>query len=277
MQVSGPLHRLLAAFGLITVCVSANAQDSAWRFSVTPYLWLPNINGTLRYTLPPSTGSDSDVETGPNDYLENLSALLMLSGEARSGAWALFGDLIYLKFESEDSSVKSVDFSLSSSNPLSTTLDIGTTSELEGLTWTLGASRTVLDGANGTLDVLAGLRYFELDVHSDWRLSAAVSGPGGAVFPASGRIGRETTLWDGILGVRGRAQFGTSKWSAPYYLDIGVGSSEFTWHALAGIAYGFSWGEVTLAYRHLFYDQADNELLQDFEFSGPTFGATFRF
>ena len=84
-------------------------------------------------------------------------------------------------------------------------------------------------------------------------------------------------IWDGIIGVRGRVRWGETPWFTPYYLDVGAGSSNLTWQAMLGIAYGFKWGDVVLAHRTLFYDQNDDKLLQDFRFSGPTLGATFRF
>jgi len=61
---------------------TAPAQETSeqWRFALTPYLWLPNVNGTLKYSPPPSGSGAPEVNTGPNNYLENLSAVLMLSG-----------------------------------------------------------------------------------------------------------------------------------------------------------------------------------------------------
>jgi hypothetical protein len=271
------LRRGFAALALLAVCTVAQAQSGAWKYSLTPYFWLPNVNGTLKYSLPPGAAGSPGVETGPNDYLENLSGVLMLAGEARNGPWAVFSDLIYLKFDSEESSVRTVDFVNVGSNPINTSLNVGTTTELKGWAWTLGASRTLVSSPQGNLDVLAGLRYLDIDATTDWRLSAAINGPGGSVFPATGRVAAGTTIWDGIIGLRGRAQLGTSKWSVPFYFDIGAGESQLTWQGLAGIAYSFGWGEVTLAYRHLYYDQDDDKLMQDFEFSGPALGATFRF
>ena len=46
---------------------------------------------------------------------------------------------------------------------------------------------------------------------------------------------------------------------------------------MAGIGYSFKWGGVLLAYRHLYYEQKDDKLLQDIAFSGPALGAAFRF
>lgn len=271
------LRTAVAAIVLLAVGAAAHAQEDGWQYSLTPYLWLPNVNGTLRFSLPPGLTGRTDVETGPNDYLENLSGVLMLAGEARKDSWAVFSDLIYLKFNSEESTVRDVDFMGGGSNPVDASLDVGTTSELKGWSWTLGASHTLIDNPSGTLDVLGGLRCLDINAAVDWHLSAAINGPGGAVFPASGRVTGDTAIWDGIIGVRGGLQLGTGKWSVPYYFDLGAGSSDLAWQALAGIAYGFSWGEMKLVYRHLYYDQDADKLLQDFEFSGPALGATFTF
>jgi hypothetical protein len=251
----------------------AAAQDG-WTFSLTPYLWLPNVNGTLKYE-PTGGGGAPAVDTGPNNYLENLSMALMLSGEARKGRWSVISDLIYLRFNSEKSNVRSVDFGGSAVN---TSADAGTKSELKGVEWTLAGSYAAVQAPRWTLEALGGARYFRIDAHSDWQLTTTVNGPaGGQAFPASGNVSRRTELWDGIVGVRGRVKWGEGRWFSPYYVDVGTGSSELTWQTLVGIGYGFKWGDVVLAYRTLFYDQSDDKLLQDFRFSGTTLGATFRF
>lgn len=92
-----------------------------------------------------------------------------------------------------------------------------------------------------------------------------------------GGIKSDKDLWDGIVGLRGNFDLGNSNWSVLYSLDVGTGSSELTWNAMAGLSRSFGWGDLILVYRHLQYDQKDEELLQDFSFSGPAFGATFRF
>ena len=118
----------------------AQAQSDAppadeWKFSITPYLWLPNVNGTLKYSVPPGAGSP-EVETGPNDYLQNLQAVIMISGEVRKDRWSVFTDLIYLEFADEESSVKTVDFG---GSIVSSSLNLATSSSLRGTAWTLGA------------------------------------------------------------------------------------------------------------------------------------------
>jgi hypothetical protein len=270
---------MLTALFVAVFPVQAQAQSNAppaeqWTFSVTPYLWLPNINGTLKYSVPPGAGSP-EVEAGPNDYLENLQAVIMISGEVRKDRWSVFTDLIYLEFADEESSVKAVDFGGSA---VSSSLNLATSSSLRGTAWTLGAGYAALPDRPVTLDVFGGLRYFELAASTDWQLSSVITGPGGGqTFPRTGGISEKMALWDGIVGVRGRIPLGGSHWSIPYYLDLGTGSSNWTWQGLLGIDYSFKWGAVTLAYRNLYYDQKDDKLLQDLRFSGPALGVTFRF
>jgi hypothetical protein len=46
---------------------------------------------------------------------------------------------------------------------------------------------------------------------------------------------------------------------------------------MTGIGYSFRWGDALLAYRHLYYDQKGDKLLQDISFSGPALAVSFRF
>jgi hypothetical protein len=268
----------VASTFILALCVplgaAAQATDDGWKFALTPYLWLPNINGTLKYNLPPGSGGSPEVEIGPNDYLTNLNAVLMLAGEARKGRWSLFTDFVYLDISAAGSSVKSVDFGETS---VTATLDAGTKTTLKGVAWTLGGGYAIVQTPGASLDLIGGVRYFGLDVTTDWNLTATVVGPSGSQsFPRTGSASEGDDLWDAIIGVRGRFRLGEGHWSIPYYLDAGAGSSSSTWQALLGMAYSFGWGDVTLAYRYLYYDQKDGKLIQDLSFGGPALGATFR-
>ena len=77
--------------------------------------------------------------------------------------------------------------------------------------------------------------------------------------------------------MRGHFAFGGGNWSVPYYFDIGAGSSDLTWNAMAGLSRTFGWGDLMFVYRHLAYDEDADGLMQSFSFSGPAFGAAFRF
>jgi len=258
----------------------AQAQTAApadqWTFSITPYLWLPNINGKLKYDIPPGSGGSPEIEVGPNDYLQSLEGVMLISGEVRKDKWSVFTDLIYLSFAKEKSSVKEINFG---GDLVSSGLNLATSSWLRGMNLTLGVGYAVKTGKAAPVDVFGGLRYFDLSAGTDWQLTATVSGPTNTsqTFPASGSISKSSPLLDGIIGVKGRFQLGESRWSVPYYLDIGAGSSKLTYQWLLGVAYSFGWGDVTLAYRDLYFDQADDKFVQDLRFSGPALGATFRF
>jgi hypothetical protein len=266
----------LAAVGLL-VGSNAEAQSAEdhWTFALTPYLWLPNVNGTLKYSVPPGAAGSPEVLTGPNNYLENLQSVLMISGEARKDKWSIMADVIYLDFADQASTVKAVNFG---GSLVSTNLNASTSSSLKGWLASLAGGYTAAQTPMLTLDLLAGVRYLQIEASTDWQLTATVTGPGaGQVFPASGSISQRADLWDAIVGVRGRVRVGQGKWAIPYYLDVGTGSSALTWQGLLGIAYGFGWGDMTLAYRHLAYDQGSNKLFQDFRFNGTAVGVTFRF
>jgi hypothetical protein len=266
---------LTAAMMTLSLPLGAQQAPERWTFALTPYLWLPNVDGALKYSAPPSASGAPSVDVGPNDYLENLSAALMLSGEARKGKWSIVSDLIYLHFASEKSRVRSVDFG---GSVVASTFDVRTTSSLKGLQWMLAGGYTAVQTSRATVDVLGGLRYLGIEARTGWQLTAAVAGPGpGQVFPAAGNISERRDLWDAIIGVRGRARLGQSQWFVPYHLDLGAGSSTFTWQAMLAISRAFEWGEATLGYRHLSYDQSDDRMFQDFRFSGPALGASFRF
>ena len=263
----------LAGFALASLPAAAESSSSdQWIFTITPYLWLPNINGSLKYQLP-NISVQPDIETGPNDYLSNLDFALMISGEARNDKWSIFTDVIYLDFGSENSHVKSFG-----AGNVNATIDLGTQSSLSGGVWTLVGGYAAVQDPSATLDVIGGFRYLGLKASTDWTLSAAITDPNtGHILATSGSISQDAKLWDGIIGVRGHVKLGDSNWSMPYYADIGTGSSNTTWQAMVGVAYNWSWGDVGLVYRHLVYDMDDDKLLQDVEFSGPALGVAFRF
>jgi hypothetical protein len=244
---------------------AAEPPPDKWQFSVTPYLFLPNVNGTLNYQLPPG---DPEAEYGPNNYLEALNYTLMVGGEVRKGDWGLLADFIVMDFVNEKNRVKSI------SGPSGTVypIDAGSDGSLHGLVWQLAGFHKLAKTRKISIDVLAGVRYLKIDTSLSWTLT----GPAGT-FPQTGDASRNTVLTDAIVGVRGRIQLGEGQWFIPYYLDIGVGAASSTWQGLAGVGYALKWGDLLLSYRSLFVDQGHEKFVQDLRFSGPTIGATFHF
>ena len=277
--------RILMVAAVFAAIVAASparvslAQSSAdsWRFEVTPYFWFINIEGDLRYN--PIPGGSPHVEISNSDLLDSLDFGFMLSGEARKGRWSIFTDVIYFDLSSIESRVKAIDFDIGGPiNPTSANLDTGTSSSLTSWIWTLAGSFEVVEGPTVTLEAFGGFRYLAVDATTDWRLTATVTGPGpGQVFQRTGSISQSEDVWDAIAGVRGRVRLGGSRWTLPYYLDIGTGDSDLTWQGLLGLSYGFDWGEIFINYRYLYYDMEEGGLLEDLNFEGPGIGITGRF
>jgi hypothetical protein len=267
---------------------SAATDPNAWRFALTPYIWLPTINANINYPVPslPNGGGGSsglapdgslNSEIGPNDYLSKLNFALMLNGEVRRGPWSATFDYIGIKATGLGSRVNSFKPFDRPDIPVSNSVNTSTTSTIKTTLWTLTAGYELIANNRMSLDGFAGARFGNLDTTVDWNLSAQITLPNSnRVFARQGTASNSRNLSDGIVGVRGRYRFG-EQWSMPYYLDVGTGSSQFTWQAMLGASYTFGWGDVILAYRHLSMTSDESKPVANFELSGPMIGATFRF
>lgn len=267
---------MTAVLALLLLAVARPITASEpWTFSLTPYLWLPNLNGDLRYDLP-EDGGRLDVELGPNDYLSNLKFLMMLSGDARNGRYSVVSDVLYLDFSDEDSSVRALDLG-NAEIPIAPEVNVGTRSSFRGTAWTLAGGYAVSGNPKSTLDLIGGFRYIGIRATSDWDISTTISAPDGStVLARTGGIRKDADLWDGIVGLRGRVNLG-DRWHLPYYLDAGAGASQMTWQAMAGVTYSYGWGDLGLSYRHLEVDEREDGLLQNVRLDGPAVSATFHF
>ena len=88
----------LVVLACATVVNAAEEKpDDRWRFTITPYIWLPSISGSMKLDPPPGFGSGS-VDIGPSSYLENLKFVGMLDLQAQKGRWSFLADIIYLDF-----------------------------------------------------------------------------------------------------------------------------------------------------------------------------------
>ena len=250
-----------------------NPWDGQWHYWVTPYLWLPGVNGEFRFDLaggviplPPSTS----ITTSPDSYLTDLQFAAMIAGEARKGNVSLYTDLMYIDFADLASHVTSVGVAGGGSAPgVSASLNNG----LRGTIWTLLGGYTVARSNKGYLDLAGGVRYAGLDVSTDW----SIAGTNG-LFARSGSVDKSIDLWDGIVGVKGQWLLTPSgDWFVPYYADIGAGTeSNWTWQAYAGLGYRWSWGDAVLLFRNLSYDQSGDHPIQKLDLTGPALGVTFR-
>lgn len=208
------------------VCVSvsgiihAQTQDSTnpiapitneWKFSLTPYAWLPGISTEAPL---PQTNSSSDVTAG--DVLKHLSGAAMLSGQARYGKWGLLADVAHA--ELTDEHVRG-DGILSSSSKAAIKLT----------TFTGAVSYNVLHEPQLSIDTLVGVRT--VNVKTDWHID----------FQAIDRDGislsKRARATDPVIGIKGRSRIQSTNWYIPFYFDVGgqSGKTDMTWQGLIGI------------------------------------------
>ena len=266
---------------LAAPAVHAQAPADRWSFALTPYLWLPSMDGSLRYGPPPPGGAAPIATVDAETLLGALDAVFMGTAEARRGKWSIVTDFIYLSLSNDRGGIKSIDFNPGSGpvNLTNTSLNVNTDSKLTGRVWQLAGGYSAIYQPRHTMDIIAGVRYFDLTVSTNWQLSAAVAGPAGAQnFAAAGGISQSEELWDAIVGVRGHVKIGDGNWFVPYHLDAGAGSSKFTWQGAVGLGYSYAkWGDVHLVYRYLSWEQGNNKLVDELKFGGFAAGLTFRF
>jgi hypothetical protein len=258
--------RLIAAAMLASATFAAHAED--WQFSVTPYIWLPNIEGDGTAAPPPGGGAPA-FEVGPVDYLDNLDFVLMLAAEARRGRWSLRSDVIYIDFSNQHSAVKTVS---GPGGAVEFPVNAGTTSALTGIEAQATIGYWLVELPKRSVEIFGGLRYLEISFDLDWEFEAPLD-----LLPQSGRIEQGAAPVDVIVGTNARYGLGDGKWFVPLRADIGTGDSAFTWQLTTGAGYSFSWGDLLLVYRQLEYQQDDGELLERLALSGPALGASFRF
>ena len=265
-----------AFLALLFVALPA-AADDAWKFSLTPYLWLPTLNGNLNYQLPPESGDGIfNVEIGPNDYLTNLKFALLLNGDARKGRYSIGSDVLFLNLGKQASTVRDINFA-GDRLPIAAQINSDTNTGFKALLWSVAGGYALKPASESPMDFIAGVRYLSIDTHAEWQLTNAIVSPHGTRdFPSSGSSVKNVDLVDGILGVRGKAKVG-ARWYVPYYADVGAGSSKVTWQALTGFTYAYGWGDVGLVYRHIAYQQKQPDLLKNLSLSGPAATFTFHF
>jgi hypothetical protein len=251
---------------LFSAIARADPQETHWQFSLTPYLWLPRVDAEMRYETPGNGGSSVDL----TNLLQHLNGALFLSGEARKGTWGLAADLVFCDFQKEGSNVLNVS---GPGGENEVPVNTATTTSLTGYMVSVTGNHSLLRSADVNLDFLAGFRYTHIGTTLDWSFATSVDS-----LPArTGSAERAVDLWDGVVGVRGRGEFGGGKWFVPYYLDAGAGTSKFTWQGMLGVGYAFGWGDLLLVYRYLSFEQGDEHPVQRLYFSGPALGATFHF
>jgi len=224
---------------VIALCLatSGTAAAAEWEFKLAPYLWFAGLEGTAATIpgLPPG-----EIDVSPSQALEDTETALMLMFEARKGRSGLFTDLVYSDVRSDAELIPALGLSLRS--------------ETKSTLLTFAYQYRLLESERGSLDLLAGARYWSVDSF------LAFSGP-------AGLSGRNKESWvDPVVGLKGYQRLGNSR----FYVSggaalggFGIGSEMFydlnlnlgyQWNDAIGTVIGYRWFDVERDESGFFYD-----------------------
>jgi hypothetical protein len=259
------LSLMLVSAAAIVAATPARAGESAydgeWHYNLNVYGWLPGIDGTLNYDIP---GSDDTISVDADALLENLGFVAMTTFAVQKNKWLVAADLIYVKEKGDKSESVSVPWDDN------TMVNVGAELDLDMWVISLAGGYEFARTDRAVAQFLFGARYIALD--ADMTLN--IDGPLPGTLPTR-NFGQSASIFDGIVGIRGRLG-GEEGFFVPYYLDMGAGSSEFTWQGMTGIGYDWHWGGVMAAYRYVYINEGEQYFLEDIALSGLAVGIHFK-
>ena len=234
------------------------------------YLWLgPHHRYQGEFSRRRGT---TDLHVSKRDVLNHLKMTFQGSLDAHNGRWGIFNDLVYVDL----GGVKSQDRDFSIGNigiPATATANLSL--DVKSLIWTVAGEYRLVSDPAWTVDLLGGARLLKMKPTLGYSITGDL---GPIVLP--GRNGSkqvDESIWDGIIGVKGRYVFGDdNKWFVPFYLDVGTGQSQLTWQISGGIGYSYTWGSVFATWRYLDYKFQSGKPLDNINMNGPLLGAAFR-
>ncbi len=251
---------LVACAAVSTLDAQTADQDAAKNNTVNVYLWGSSISGDLSFR-----GGAVPFDISLEQILDNLKMVGMVTYKRDIGDWSVLLDVVYLNV----GAIK--DGSVTLPGPRAEMVDVN--ADLNIKTWVGGlyGGYTFARTEASNHQFIAGVRYLSLNAD----LGIAVNNPQGTEL-ASGSFSASSDLWDGVIGFQGQFDLG-GRWRLPYHLDVGTGGSQITYQALAGAAFEFGWGNLSLTYRYLYYDQGNDGLIHELTMDGPVLAVGFRF
>jgi opacity protein-like surface antigen len=229
-----------------------NFRDDTWHVSISPYLWMAGMNGSVAFG-----GHEVRVDQSFGDILGNLKFGVMALSEVRRGRIALLTDLMYIRLSDETAIPV---------EGLPGTLNVKTS--LNTFTLTQYFGYRILGNQRGSIDFLTGGRYY----HVDPSITADAGLPTRLSFST-------TNNWaDFVEG--GRLVLNLTPRIGTFLIgDVGGGGSVLTWQLMGGVGYKWSkrWS-TSAAYRRLYFNrQTSNGFGLEQTQHGFIVGATYRF
>jgi hypothetical protein len=249
------------------VAAAQTATSDDWKYAVVIYGYFPSLGGSATF---PASGTTANITVDANKVLSNLKFAFMGTLLAQKGQWGAFTDVVYAdlgnsKSASRDLSIGGITI------PAGITADLHL--DLKSTLWTTAGSYRFVDTPAWFFDGFVGVRMIDLSQNLNYQLSADVPPLVGPLKQGSSSAG--LTNWDAIVGAKGRVFFGDRReWFGQYYFDAGTGQSQYTWQAIGGVGYHFSWGEVIAAWRYIDYRFFSNRA-SSLTMNGPAVGVEF--
>jgi hypothetical protein len=202
-------HLLLSGPILTALSVCAAAQEGQRvQISLTPYLWIAGVSGTLGTGA--GSNPDARVDADFGDVLSNLNAIpLMVAGEIRQGRFGLMADIMAISVEA-DADTPGPVFS-------------GGEARLRGIVGSALATWRVAETERAALDLGLGLRAFGTSTRFTLE-------PG---LLQGRRIERDANWVNPIVGLRYRHDLGAG-WATTLYGDHRL-SPQRPYHAPCGL------------------------------------------
>ena len=233
-------------------CGANNVNAGDWKNAASLYFWLPSIDGELVFPPPPENPDDEPLPVDPSEVLDSLDMVFMGSYELQYKKIVMMADVVYLDMSNDNT----VDI-----QGVSRDVSLG----LEAWQTTVYGGYRVFEDKRSSFDILGGIRYLSMDLSFDLHREIIEEQP----------RAYDVGLLDALIGFKG--QYGISEhWFIPYLGDVGTGDSDLTYQLSSGIGYGGSWGDVTVTYRYLAWEDGGG-ILNSFILSGGAIGYRYHF
>lgn len=252
MRIAG-----IAAIALSAALPAPAAAEDGWEFNVMPYVWASGIDGSLSHAGLPR---DFEVEAKFKDILENLDFGAMMAFEGHKGRVGFLLDGMYIKL-SRDATVP----------------QIGLPVELGSTTFTgmAAGQYRIVDDSIGSLDLLAGIRYWS--VKSRFSYEVPVGTPLPPPLPPAYSASESANWVDGMVGAKMVVHV-LPRVTLNAHGMVGTGGSRLTSDALLAVGFGLGQStSVLLGYRHIKADYSKGNFNFDASLQGPALGLGFRF
>lgn len=244
--------------------------DDQWRFSMGASAWMPASN-----TSSFGTNNDyiSSTQSTVIDTLQGNGGFAMVSAEAHKENWGIMADLVYWQQNDGTTTTKYV-------TKRSSTY-FGTSAYTDQTLFTAVATYTVVNAPSLYLDALLGARYISSTTSVNVSAVQTVTSAGKTRTKiSSSNVSNTDVSTDLVIGLKGRYRIEDTAWYIPFYLDAGsgLGPQNITWQALAGVGYAFTWGDISLSYRAMYFDlSGSSDGLTKYSNYGPQLGVNVNF